>query len=70
MTGTTLNHNSDLTMRKFSFLLTTLFTLFSLIAQAEPILKEIRTSSNRVFVAYFKSDKVDLDEISVDNRVS
>lgn len=67
MTGSTLNHNSDLTMRKLTFLLTALFAVLTLVTQSTPVLKEIRTSSNRVIVAYFKSDKVDVEEISIDN---
>jgi endoglucanase len=67
MTGTTLNHNSDLTMKKLTFLLTALYAVLTLVTQSAPVLKEIRTSSDRVLVVYFKSDKVDLDEINIDN---
>jgi len=43
------------------------FAGISFCINAAPVLTEFRTSSDRVIVVYFKSDKVDPDEISIDH---
>ncbi|MGE4569233.1 MAG: cellulase N-terminal Ig-like domain-containing protein, partial [Bacteroidales bacterium] len=53
-------------MKKQSFLLFLCLFLwfFSMILQAKPHLKEIRTASNRVLVAFFSSDTLWADEVN------
>ena len=47
---------------KIRFSLLALF-LFLQLVQAEPVLKEIRTASDRVLVAFFTSDTIWADEV-------
>ncbi len=48
-----------------TLLFTTVFGILAL--HATPVLKEVRTASNKVLVLYFESDTVDLNEINTEN---